>query len=50
MIKEELGSVSEALAAYKQVLEIGADELPEPVIERIKSAIDRLSQQDGGDE
>lgn len=50
MIKEELGSVSEALAAYKQALEIGADELPEPVIERIKSAIDRLSQQDGADE
>jgi tetratricopeptide (TPR) repeat protein len=50
MIKEELGSVTEALAAYKQALEVGTDELPEPVIERIKSAIDRLSQQDGGDE
>ena len=45
MIKEELGSVDEALAAYKQALEIGADELSEVATGRIKSAIKRLRSQ-----
>ncbi len=45
MIKEELGSIDEAIAAYKQALEIGADELSEVTAERIKSAIKRLRSQ-----
>ena len=45
MIKEGLGSVDEALAAYKQALEIGAEELSEVDSGRIKSAIERLSSQ-----
>jgi len=44
-IREELGAADEALAAYKQALRIGADKLSEPVIERIKKAIERLSRQ-----
>lgn len=43
MIKEGLGSVDEALAAYKQALEIGAGGLSEVTIGRIKAAIERLS-------
>ncbi len=43
MIKEGLGSVDEALAAYKQALEIGADELSETTSGEIKAAIERLS-------
>lgn len=43
MIKEGLGSVDEALAAYKQALEIGAGELSEVNSGRIKAAIERLS-------
>jgi tetratricopeptide (TPR) repeat protein len=42
MIKEGLGSVDEAIAAYKQALEIGKG-LPEAVKERIEAAIKRLS-------
>jgi hypothetical protein len=44
-IKEKLGAESEALAAYKQALEAGADELSEATRERITTAIGRLSQQ-----
>lgn len=44
MIQEELGATTEALAAYEQALETGADELPPPVIERVKSAVERLTQ------
>jgi hypothetical protein len=43
MIKEGLGSVDEALAAYKQALEIGAERLSEATNGRIKAAIERLS-------
>lgn len=43
-ICEGLGSGDEALAAYKQALEIGADKLSEPTRKRITSAIERLSQ------
>jgi tetratricopeptide (TPR) repeat protein len=43
MIKEGLGSVDEALAAYKQALEIGAEGLSEVTSGRIKAAIERLS-------
>jgi tetratricopeptide (TPR) repeat protein len=43
MIKEGLGSVDEALAAYKQALEIGAGGLSEVTSGRIKAAIERLS-------
>ncbi len=45
MIKEALGAPVEALDAYEQALEKGADELPPAVIERIKSAIERLPGQ-----
>ena len=45
MIKEELGEATQALAAYKQVLETGADTLPEKEKEQINVAIERLSQQ-----
>lgn len=45
MIKEKLGSLDEAIAAYEQVLEIGADGLQEAVRERIELAIQRLSSQ-----
>lgn len=44
MIKEELGSGTEALSAYKQALEVGADELSEAAKKRILSAVERLSQ------
>jgi tetratricopeptide (TPR) repeat protein len=50
MVKEELGSGTEAIAAYKQALEVEAGKLPEAAIERIKVAIERLSQQEGSDE
>ncbi len=43
MIKEKLGSIDEALAAYKQALEVGAGGLSEVTSERIKAAIERLS-------
>ena len=45
MIKEELGAGVEAIAAYKQALETGADKLSRTADERIKSAVDRLSRQ-----
>ncbi|HUU16725.1 MAG TPA: tetratricopeptide repeat protein [Sedimentisphaerales bacterium] len=43
MIKEELGAKDEALAAYKQALEIGADRLSQEAEQRINKAIERLS-------
>lgn len=45
MIREGLGFVDGALAAYKQALEIGAGELSEAAMERIKLAIERLRSQ-----
>jgi len=44
MIKEKLGQKKQALDAYKQVLEKGADKLPKAVKDRIASAIERLSR------
>jgi tetratricopeptide (TPR) repeat protein len=44
MIKEDLGRSQQALDAYKQALQVGADKLPEAVKERISSAIERLSK------
>ena len=44
MIKEELGSWTEALSAYKQALEVGADELSEAAKRRILSVVERVSQ------
>lgn len=44
MIKEGLGSGTEALSAYKQALEVGADELSEAAKRRILSAVERVSQ------
>jgi tetratricopeptide (TPR) repeat protein len=43
MIKEGLGSLDEAIAAYKQALEIGTKGLPETAKERLKAAIKRLN-------
>jgi tetratricopeptide (TPR) repeat protein len=43
MIKEELGAKDEALAAYRQALEIGADRLSQKAKQRINKAIERLS-------
>ena len=43
MIKEKLGAKDEALAAYRQALEIGADRLSQKAEQRIKKAIERLS-------
>jgi len=50
MVKEKLGSGDEALAAYKQALEVGADVLSEAASERIASAIERVSLQDESNE
>ncbi len=44
MIKEGLGVNDQALNAYKQAYEIGADKLSERLRKRIKEAIERLSQ------
>ena len=43
MIKEELGAKDEALAAYRQALEVGADRLSQKAKQRINKAIERLS-------
>ncbi|MHC4739113.1 MAG: tetratricopeptide repeat protein [Planctomycetota bacterium] len=43
MVEEKLGAEDSALEAYEQALAIGADKLPEPVVERIKKAVERLS-------
>jgi tetratricopeptide (TPR) repeat protein len=44
MAKEALGEKSQALAAYKRVLEVGADNLSAAAKQRINAAIDRLTQ------
>lgn len=44
MVKEKLGADNEAIAAYKQALEAGANKLSKPVEERINAAIERVSQ------
>ncbi len=44
MIKEKLGAKAEALAAYKQSLKLGADQLSENARQRINMAIERISQ------
>jgi len=43
MVKEELGDKPQALDAYKQALQLGADKLSDVVKKRIDSAIQRLS-------
>jgi tetratricopeptide (TPR) repeat protein len=43
MIKEGLGAKDEALAAYKQALETGADGLSQKTKRRIQAAIERVS-------
>jgi len=43
MIKEKLGAKSEALAAYKQALEVGGDRLSQKAKQRIEDAIRRIS-------
>ena len=44
MIKEKLGAKEQALDAYEQALEIGVDKLSAKERERIKRAVERLSQ------
>ncbi len=44
MVEEKLGETAKALAAYKQVLQIGADKLPKATEQRIMVAIERLSK------
>ncbi|MDH4238370.1 MAG: tetratricopeptide repeat protein [Phycisphaerae bacterium] len=44
MVNEKLGAKDKALDAYKQALQIGADNLPKTTEQRITSAIERLSQ------
>jgi len=44
MVKEKLNAKAEALAAYKEALQIGAGKLPKAAEQQIKSAIERLSQ------
>lgn len=44
MVREALGDKSQAVAAYKRALEIGAGSLSDVAKERIKSAIERLMQ------
>ncbi len=43
MIKEKLGTKSEALAAYKMALETGAGKLSQKARQRIENAIERVS-------
>jgi len=43
MIKEKLEAKDEALAAYRQALEVGADRLSQKAKQRINKAIERLS-------
>jgi predicted Zn-dependent protease len=43
MIKEQLGAKSEALAAYRKALEVGADRLSQKARQRIENAIGRVS-------
>ena len=44
MVNEKLGEKGEAIAAYKQALQIGADNLPKTTEQRILLAIERLSK------
>ncbi len=44
MVKEKLNAKAEALAAYKEALQIGAGKLSKATEQQIKSAIERLSQ------
>jgi tetratricopeptide (TPR) repeat protein len=44
MVNEKLGAQAEAIAAYKQALQIGAGQLPKVTEQRITSAIERLSR------
>jgi Tfp pilus assembly protein PilF len=49
MVNEKLDAQAEAIAAYKQALQIGAGQLPKATELRITSAIKRLSQQINGE-
>ncbi|MHC4653809.1 MAG: tetratricopeptide repeat protein [Planctomycetota bacterium] len=44
MVNEKLGAQAEAIAAYKEALQMGAGQLSKATEQRIKSAIERLSQ------
>jgi len=44
MIKEKLGAKEQALDAYKQALEVGADKLSKVTREEIERAVERLSR------
>jgi tetratricopeptide (TPR) repeat protein len=44
LIKEQLGEKTQAAEAYKQALKVGVNLLSEAAVERIKNAIERVSQ------
>jgi len=44
VVREELGDKSRAIDAYRRALQVGADEMPKVVEDRITSAIERLSK------
>jgi tetratricopeptide (TPR) repeat protein len=44
MVKEKLGFAKEALAAYKQAIDVGKDDLSQSVKQKIETAIERLSR------
>ncbi len=44
MTREKLGNKAQALTAYKQALEAGADNLSQKDVDRIKLAVERLSK------
>ncbi len=46
---EQLGELSQARAVYQQALDVGGENMPKPVKERINAAIERLGK-DKGDE
>jgi hypothetical protein len=44
MLKEKLVFAKEALAAYKQAIDVGKDDLSQSVKQKIETAIERLSR------
>jgi len=44
LVREKLGEKAQAIDAYNQALQVGADKLSQVVKDRIKAAIERLSK------
>jgi tetratricopeptide (TPR) repeat protein len=47
--QEQLGEASQAIAAYKQALEVGGEKMPKPAKDRITAAIERLGKAKGNE-